>query len=328
MNERRESVEFRIAGRTLSGRAMVYGTETTIAGVGREMFVAGAFGDLAGADVGLNLQHDAEHEIARTGAGLILSDGPAALELRAELREGSAELALIRRGALTALSVEFVARDERREGGTRIVERAELTGIGLVDTGAYAASKIELRQRGGQAAQFAKLQAKLSSEIGEAIAEATSGKIRTVTGTIPFEKKLSCGCHQGTCETVSFTPETFDESIDSGKEILVITDTFTKGLASKKRGSLKLKKTDEGLAIEAELADTEAARDLAAQAESMRILARPVFNDPEFVEGDDGVARYSRANLRAILLGATDADDGWPVAKIAEKPKRRARYWL
>ena len=136
MIERRES-EVRLAGRTLTGAAMVYGTRAQDR---PELFRVGAFNPLP-ADLGLNLQHDPNREIARLGAGLVLEDSASALELQAELREGSAELALVRRGTLNGLSVEFVVIQETRESGIRVIEKAELAGIGLVDTPSYPRSR-------------------------------------------------------------------------------------------------------------------------------------------------------------------------------------------
>ena len=84
MREVRHGPELRVAGRTLTGRALVYGD---VSPDFRERFIPGAFGDLSEADVALNLQHDPERVIARTGEGLVLADGPRALEVRADLRE-------------------------------------------------------------------------------------------------------------------------------------------------------------------------------------------------------------------------------------------------
>ena len=77
--------------------------------------------------VTLNLQHDPERRIATTGDGTLrLHDTPDALTIEADLREGSAELALVRRGALRGLSVEFFAIAERREAEVRVLTRAGL----------------------------------------------------------------------------------------------------------------------------------------------------------------------------------------------------------
>lgn len=131
---------FRVAGRTLTGRALVYGD---VAPEFRERFEAGAFGEVPPA-MPLNLQHDSALIVVPDAA---LTDGARSLEVRADLPEGSAALSLVRRGALTGFSIEFRSQSERVEGGIRVIERAELSGLALVDTPAYRESAAEVRGR-------------------------------------------------------------------------------------------------------------------------------------------------------------------------------------
>ena len=63
----------------------------------------------------------------------------------AEVHLGNAGLELVRAKIVRGLSVEFVALQERSEANLRIIERARLVGIGVVDTPAYPASAIEAR---------------------------------------------------------------------------------------------------------------------------------------------------------------------------------------
>ena len=75
-------------------------------------------------------------------------DSEAALEIRAELpptRSADDVLELVRAKVMRGLSIEFVALQERSEANLRIIERARLVGIGVVDTPAYPASAIEAR---------------------------------------------------------------------------------------------------------------------------------------------------------------------------------------
>ena len=146
MREVRHGPELRIAGRTLTGTAMVYGD---ISPDFRERFEPGAFGDVGAVD--LNLQHDPSVVLAR---GATLTDGPRELAVRATLPDGSAALALVRRRALNGFSIEFRAMRERRDpSGIRVVEAADLTGLALVDRGAYPGSTVEVRARRGQTPQ-------------------------------------------------------------------------------------------------------------------------------------------------------------------------------
>ena len=109
MIEHREGVSFRVAGRTLSGRALVYGD---VAPDFRERFEPGAFGEVR--TVPINIQHDPRLIVTDTA---LLTDTARSLDVRADLPAGSAALALVRRGALTGFSIEFHAKAERREAG-------------------------------------------------------------------------------------------------------------------------------------------------------------------------------------------------------------------
>ena len=140
MVEHRAGVSFRVAGRTLSGRALVYG-DTADMGDFRERFEPGAFGEVR--TIPINLQHDRRLIVAESA---LLTDSARSLDVRADLPEGSAALALVRRGVLSGFSIEFRPRSERREAGIRVVERADLAGLALVDRGAYPQSSVELRR--------------------------------------------------------------------------------------------------------------------------------------------------------------------------------------
>ena len=137
MKPERRTAAFRVAGRTLTGAALVYGD---VSPDYRERFMPGAFGEVRAMPV--NLQHDPALIVVREAA---LTDGPRALEVRADLPEGSAALDLVQRGALNGFSIEFNAIAETRVAGIRVIERAELTGLALVDRGAYPQSVAEVR---------------------------------------------------------------------------------------------------------------------------------------------------------------------------------------
>ena len=142
---------FAVAGRTLTGRAVVYGD---VAPQFRERFEPGAFGELPA--IPLNLQHDRSLVILEPGA-FDLVDGPAALHVRAELHERSAAIALVKRRVLKGFSVEFNSIEQRMDRGIRVIEKAELTGIALVDRGAYPMSTAEVRALAGESGRMRRL---------------------------------------------------------------------------------------------------------------------------------------------------------------------------
>ena len=146
-----KKLEYRFApvaleGRVLSGTIMQYGEIAT--GAPRpERFLPGAF---EFDDVLLNVQHDRKRPLARTPGTLVLTDTAEALTLTAtlpETRECDDTLELVRKRVLTGLSVEFRAVRERLEGRVRVIEKAILSAVGVVDTAAYAGAVVEAREK-------------------------------------------------------------------------------------------------------------------------------------------------------------------------------------
>ena len=217
--ERRTS-EFRLDGRTLIGTAIRYGDMSP---GHRERFQAGAFAPLP-ASLSLNLQHDEAREIANTGAGLVVQDSATELSLRCELREGSAELNLVRRKALNGLSVEFHALQESRDNGIRVIERADLSGIGLVDMPSYPASRIELRRGSGV----------------------------TMRSFIPSNRPAACDCAgDAACRWAEFADEALGEMWSEvtekfQREAVATYSDYSTAVASTRRGTRPPREADKG----------------------------------------------------------------------------------
>lgn len=142
---------------TLAGIAMRYGDVATLPGGIRERFEPGSFGpDVERADVLVNWQHHREAPLGRTGGGgLTLADGPDALRVALVLPAtvaGRDVAELARRRVLRGFSVEFRAPMDRFEAGIRVVQRARLTGLAVVDRPAYGDALASLRARALDAA--------------------------------------------------------------------------------------------------------------------------------------------------------------------------------
>ena len=135
-------------GRRLSGVAVRFGDIARLPW-GEERIAPGAFTPLG--DVILNAQHDRGRPLARTGGGgLELLDDGRALTIEADLpatREADDTLELVKSKVLRGLSIEFRAVAERMEGKTRIIERAELHAVAVVDSPAYPQSEIQARMK-------------------------------------------------------------------------------------------------------------------------------------------------------------------------------------
>ena len=218
MSEQSAPLECRVAGRTLTGEAVRYGVLNPRAApevrARSERFEPGSIHPVE--PVTLNLQHDRHRKLASTADGTLrLHDGPDALRIEADLRDGSAELELVRRGALRGLSVEFVPIIERREAGVRVLSRAGLPAIGLVDIGSHATT-VELRHAA------ATLDVELRARMGRSMrAYIPSGKGR---GKGP---RLRCECSGPSARWAEFVDkplkEAFDRAFDTAEREVLAT---------------------------------------------------------------------------------------------------------
>ena len=302
--EKRFSEIRSVEGRRLEGVAIRYGDQAILPGIGPESFLPGAFQEAGFSDVILNVQHERGRAIARTPDTLKISDSESTLEIAADLpktQEADDALELVRSKVLRGFSVEFRALKETFSAGIRVIEKAELLAVGLVDRPAYEQSIVHARA---------------------AIAGVS------ISFSIPYGSDLDCECHRGVCDIVNFSKGAFKKSIaQKNKDIIVVAGNYRNALASRNRGSLTLNETDGGIFATSTLADTQGARDLLAQVGEAPVIARPVFVPVKFTEGKM-VATYTEATLRAITLGTTDRIKGWEEIVVLKKGKKRARFWL
>ena len=151
LEKRFAPLEYRADAGRVGGCVMRYGDTALIGGAFKERFEAGAFGDVAALDVIARLQHQRARPIGRTdGGGLELVDTSAELRVALALpdtADGRDAAELLRLRILRGWSVEFIAQKERYESGTRIIEKAALDGLGLVDRPAYGDSLAAIAKR-------------------------------------------------------------------------------------------------------------------------------------------------------------------------------------
>ena len=228
-------------GRTLYGIAMPYGSQARIGSALYETFQRGAFGDVSALDVLLNVQHKEEKLIARTGGGgLTLTESPRALLTRADLpqtREADDCLRLVARGILRGQSIEFSALKDSYAGNLRTVERAALSGIGVVARAAYADTTIQARSE---------------------IRQLGTG----LTGAIPYST-FSVISDSDALRKEGFDPGAFRFALnDSSREISLLVGDYSRPLASRLAGTLAIQDTPEALTFSVEnMPDTSYSRD-------------------------------------------------------------------
>ena len=329
--------ELRSTGRVIEGRAIAYGDVARTV-FGPERFEAGAFGDVSNADVILNASHRRDRPLARTGGGgLRLTDGPEALDVRAELpatRDADDAIENIRRKIYRGLSIEFEPTAERMAAGVRVIERANLSGMGIVDRPAYKSATVsaraEVRQDG-------------DGLVGVFVYD-KDAIISDRSDTEGTEQRQGPGVRKQ-----RVMPGAFRFAIDDPeREInLLMGRDYDRPLGSKQSGTLQLNDTPEALRFSVEtLPNTSYVSDLRAMlsARAAEFSVAPLFRIPPLSTvpgatsiipepGNPGVM-IELVN-EAVLTGlAIVTRRRWPGSEVSrrsedqdESPRRR-RIWL
>lgn len=143
----------RASGRTLSGYAAVFGTETRIGGFS-ERIAPGAFGKslASGKDILALLDHRADVLLGRTASGTLrLTEDAKGLRFDLELPDTQAGrdlVALAERGDLGGMSFGFIAEDEEWTGNTRELRQVDLREVSVIQAfPAYQQTEISLRNK-------------------------------------------------------------------------------------------------------------------------------------------------------------------------------------
>ena len=151
---------------------------------------------------------------------------------------------------------------------------------------------------------------------------------------MPVGRALDCRCSPGECTTAVFEEGSLDSAIDKD-EVLAVVGDYANAIASKKRGGVRFwKGADGALEFAVDVPKTARGEALMETMRTVDVRARPVIDAlASDVVIADQVATYKTAEVRALTIGPTDADDGWPALRLADPdeatvPDRRRRLWL
>ena len=328
---------------------MQNGSEAEIPGIGRERFSMFAFDSWlrSGAETRLNVMHDRALTVADTRrGGLTLTDSPAALDMVAEFPAGDAYdsvLSLVGDGLTRGLSVEFVALEERRTNGVRVIQAATLPALGIVDDPAYPASGVEVRRRGrGLSGEYRYNRDRVTRDRG------TRRKTRVSSGAFRWQLEAFAELQAELNESIAEAIEgAAAEAVrDRAREVQLLAGrSYDAPLASLRTGTLKLEDTPEALRFEVDtLPATTYATDLRAGMDSgaadygvdllYTVPPADVVPDAVTIETEPGtgveVEVVHRGILQAIAIvsRAPRGNGGRVEKRRAVTPARRSRLWL
>ena len=189
-----------------------------------------------------------------------------------------------------------------------------------MDIGSYV-SGVELRQLDAAAAV---LETEHRARMG-----------RSFSARIPAGKRLRCECSGPSARWAEFVDKPLQEAFDRAfetaeREIVATWANYSQPLASKSRGTLRRTGPAE---VTIDLPDDTYGRAALAAHESTGVVVRPYLDPTESVGEQVGeTMHYSKVEIRAFVVSATDAKEGWPtpavVATVDETRAARRRWWL
>ena len=301
--------------RLLTGDVVQYDTARPVSGVGLELFKPDSL--VPQWPVGINVLHGRDSIFASTeDRSLRLKDSPTEMRIEADIAERSTAWWALTRRLTRSLSLEFEAVTEHRDqSGVRIITEAKLTGIGLVDASPHR-GRVELRH----------LEEMRAADV-----------VATLTSSIPSGIRLCCECSGPGVGFARFEEEAIIEMVTliNGTDTPVIATwaNYDRPLGSNTMARLRARRTDDGMDIEVDLPDTASTRELIDASATTGIVARPyIAADAVSVvegEGEGAVRIYRTAPLRAVVISATDAREGWPtpvIEQIVDQGMRHARF--
>ena len=143
--ERRYADLTDIEGRTLTGLALPFETETRV-GTMRERFARGSV--VTSGEAVLNVMHDRNRPLAREPETLAFEVTEAGLFMRAELpktREADDAIEMVKKGIWRGISVEFYSVKERQLSGVRVIDAAVVYGVAIADRATYKTTNLSVR---------------------------------------------------------------------------------------------------------------------------------------------------------------------------------------
>ena len=308
-------VEFATGGRVAEGTAVRYGDKAAYRLPGGVYFDTIRPGALTVDDVVMNAGHDRKKPLLRTGNGLTFDDSPDRLRVRAEFTEpltGDQRDALLnlknrlfRSWSLEIGITDYVMDQDAR---TRVITKANVTGIALVDRPGFKGSEAVLKEF-EDAAYAEPFSGKFKYNVAETISDDP--------GRAVVRKRM-------------FRPGAFNNTInDPDSEIGLLTSRNPNdAVASKRSGTLMLEQDGESLTVSASnVADTAAWRDLLAKRDAGLALAlQPIIKadsgDYEDVAESPGdgtalIRTYAQVKLLGFMVtarplkGASSEVDLW-----------------
>ena len=249
------------AGRMLRGVVVKYGERATDR---PERFAPFAYDPLP-ASVPVNVQHRQSMIVTRD---VVLQDSPTELRMAARVPTGSqgdAVLGMVDSGMLCGLSSEFVAIHDSRVAGVRVVMRALLAGVGVVDDPSYASSTVEIRQAGrGITGTYHYGRDRVTSDRGK------RRKQRVSPGAFSYQmERFQALQEEAGASLGRVLSEVLREHEDAREVQLLSGRNFDRSLASLRTGTLVIEDRQDGLHFTAAtLPDTSYARDLRASMEA------------------------------------------------------------